>query len=336
MSSELTADWRRPSLLQTTLAEIESLRTALDHFAGFTRRPSLLLGIGNGRVYDHIRKRRPNAPVFVLADRIPAICQTTPPPDVFLTPHNLSIGTWFNLIRDVEFVCLDRTEDEEPSVLMDARVVQSLRQLLDSSSFVATARDLALLLGERTPAQFEGGYLVHGQKLSRPLTWQDQFRTRLEGFIDRMRAQITCLDEAASRLQALEGMVFELGFGRGRTYDHIARRFPREAITVFDVDYPPDCPSPTIVGDLRLTLPQALPWAASRVSLVHFDVVGGPEAPPDLAFTLASTIADLLSPCGIVVSNCVVPAEGLTLITPQLHGRADKYFMYSRLHSVTP
>ena len=48
--------------------------------------------------------------------------------------------------------------------------------------------------------------------------------TRLDLFIDRMVSQRACLDHAIAETALIDGPVFELGLGNGRTYHHLRAR----------------------------------------------------------------------------------------------------------------
>ena len=50
--------------------------------------------------------------------------------------------------------------------------------------------------------------------------------SRLHSFIHRVQAQLACLDEAARVIAGIPGVVFELGLGNGRTYDHLREVTP--------------------------------------------------------------------------------------------------------------
>ena len=45
--------------------------------------------------------------------------------------------------------------------------------------------------------------------------------SRLDSFIRRMQAQRDCLNAAAGLIADVPGVVFDLGLGNGRTFDHL-------------------------------------------------------------------------------------------------------------------
>ena len=58
--------------------------------------------------------------------------------------------------------------------------------------------------------------------------------SRLDSYIRRMQAQKLCLDHAARLIGTRPGIILELGFGNGRTYDHLRELFPGRKVYVFD------------------------------------------------------------------------------------------------------
>jgi hypothetical protein len=101
--------------------------------------------------------------------------------------------------------------------------------------------------------------------------------TRLETLLFRLEAQHACLGFAFKDIAGREGLVFELGLGHGRTYDHLRTHLPQRDIYVFDreVDCFADCippPDRLILGELAQTLPPASRRFAGKVVLAHTDV----------------------------------------------------------------
>ncbi len=84
-------------------------------------------------------------------------------------------------------------------------------------------------------------------------------KTRLERFIARVVGQRSCIDAAAQRTTGLQGPVWEVGLGNGRTYDHLRDRFAGHDVIVFDrqVMAHPECIPPDDMlrlGDFRNTI----------------------------------------------------------------------------------
>lgn len=137
--------------------------------------------------------------------------------------------------------------------------------------------------------------------------------SRLESFIRRLEAQRTCIDFAARPGNLPKGPIFALGFGNGRTYDHLRTVFPSREIYVFDrrVASPPDCVPDSrhlFFGEMDETLPRVAPRFRDQVALVHVDVGHDDEAIDDVtAMVLASLIREIAAPQALVASNHPIP-----------------------------
>jgi hypothetical protein len=142
--------------------------------------------------------------------------------------------------------------------------------------------------------------------------------SRLDSFIRRLTAQRDCLALAARLIAGVPGPVLELGLGNGRTYDHLRTLLPDREIFVFDrrVAAHPDCipdAAHLILGDVRETLPAALPRIGARAALAHCDIGTGVQADNDaLAAFVGPVLAGLMAPGGIVVSDQRLAVAGWT------------------------
>ncbi len=160
--------------------------------------------------------------------------------------------------------------------------------------------------------------------------------SRLESFIRRMQAQKACLDQAAREIGDRPGPVLEVGFGNGRTYDHLRLLFPLRAIYVFDrrIAAHPDCvPPPALVrfGDVRETLRDFLAEECEPAVLVHTDVGTADEQENRrLAADLAPTLARLIAVGGFLVSDHPMVTPGLKALPLPDGTREDRYFLYCR------
>ncbi len=140
--------------------------------------------------------------------------------------------------------------------------------------------------------------------------------SRLDSAIRRLQAQRSCLDDAAARIAGLPGIVFELGLGNGRTYDHLRELLPDREIYVFErrVAAHPDCVPPDdrlFLGYVEETLPGVLPRFRGRVALVHADVgTGHPETNKILAAAISAVIGDFLAPGGYLVCDQQISFPG--------------------------
>ncbi len=163
--------------------------------------------------------------------------------------------------------------------------------------------------------------------------------SRLETFIQRLKAQRNCLNAAATLIADLEGPVLELGLGNGRTYDHLRQLFPDREIFVFErqpAPHPACLPDPAhlIVGDLEDTLPQAAErLLPARAALVHSDI-GSHDADRDarLAAWLAGVLPGVTRPGAVVASDRHLPSDDLIPLPLPSDGPepAAGYFFYRR------
>lgn len=139
--------------------------------------------------------------------------------------------------------------------------------------------------------------------------------SRLDSFIRRLQAQRACLDHAAGLAASLEGPVFELGLGNGRTYDHLRERCPDREIFVFErkVAAHPSCrpdPEHLFEGPIEDSLPRAAERFGASIALLHADLGSGrPEIDAATSVFLASQLPGLMRPGGIVLSDQPLPYE---------------------------
>ncbi|MEQ8698412.1 MAG: class I SAM-dependent methyltransferase [Bauldia litoralis] len=133
--------------------------------------------------------------------------------------------------------------------------------------------------------------------------------SRLDRHIRRMQAQRDCLNAARDAIAGVPGVIFELGLGNGRTYDHLRELFPDREIFVFERTVTPHhtCrpdDAHLIAGDVLETLPALCARHPGGVALVHNDLgIGIDEADAALAARLTPPIAGALAPGGMIVSQ---------------------------------
>jgi len=133
--------------------------------------------------------------------------------------------------------------------------------------------------------------------------------SRLDVFIDRMVSQRACLDYAIAETAAMDGPVFELGLGNGRTYHHMREKIAGRDIYVFEREiaaHPDSRPEEAfaILGDVMETLPQALERFGPTASLIHADLGGHNLAKNDaFARKVSPLIEPLLARGGLMVSS---------------------------------
>ena len=160
--------------------------------------------------------------------------------------------------------------------------------------------------------------------------------SRLDSFIRRLEAQRACLDHAAALIAGLDGAVFELGLGNGRTYDHLRSLFPGRDIYVCErqVAAHPDCVPPLdrlILGDMRDTLSAAHARLGGAIALAHLDVGAGDAAANQiLAAELMPLVVPLLCAGGVMVSDPPLDSAALEPL-PLPEGVAPgRYHLYRR------
>lgn len=133
--------------------------------------------------------------------------------------------------------------------------------------------------------------------------------SRLDVFINRMVSQRACLNHAAKLTADLDGPVFELGLGNGRTYHHMKEILAGRDIFVFEraVASHPDSTPPDemlMLGDVHDTLPAALERFGPTASLIHADLGGHNLAKNDaFARAVSPLVEPLLAPGGHMVSS---------------------------------
>lgn len=137
----------------------------------------------------------------------------------------------------------------------------------------------------------------------------DSQNSRLNLFIDRMVSQRACLEYAAAEIAGLDGPVFELGLGNGRTYHHLRHILPARDIYVFEraVASHPDSTPPDdmlLLGDVFDTLPAALARFGPTASLVHADLGGHNRAKNDeFARKISPFVEPLIAQGGLMVAS---------------------------------
>ncbi len=161
--------------------------------------------------------------------------------------------------------------------------------------------------------------------------------SRLDSFIRRLEAQRACIDRAAELIADLEGPVFELGLGNGRTFDHLRERLGGREIFVFErqVAAHPDCrpdAAHLLLGDIHDTLPAAVERFAGQVALIHSDIGTGDAAGnAAIAAFLSQHLDRLLRPGGLVVCDQPMTLAGSETLPPPGGVAPDRYFTYRRV-----
>ena len=157
--------------------------------------------------------------------------------------------------------------------------------------------------------------------------------SRLDSFIRRLEAQRACLEHAVDLAAEVPGVVFELGLGNGRTYDHLRCLCPGREIFVFDrqVAAHPDC-VPTsdrlFLGDINKTLPRAAQRFPHGVALVHSDLGSGDvDNNVRIAHYVSEALPLLLAPGAVIVSDQRLDLNGAENLPLPNGVNADRYYL---------
>ena len=160
--------------------------------------------------------------------------------------------------------------------------------------------------------------------------------TRLDLFIDRMVSQRACLDRAIADTATMDGPVFELGLGNGRTYHHLRERIAGRDIYVFEraiASHPDSTPDEAfqILGDVMETLPQSLERFGPTASLIHADLGGHNREKNDIfARKVSPLIEPLLAKGGLMVSSDRMYFDGLQELALPEGAVPGRCFIYRR------
>ena len=160
--------------------------------------------------------------------------------------------------------------------------------------------------------------------------------SRLDLFIDRMVSQRACLDFAVQATAGMDGPVFELGLGNGRTYHHLRQTVSGRDIFVFEraiAAHPESIPPDplTILGDVNESLPAALARFGATASLIHADLGGHNREKNDLfARRISPLVEPLLAPGGLMVSSDRMYFDGLEELDLPEGAVEGRCFIYRR------
>ncbi|MEE4237357.1 MAG: class I SAM-dependent methyltransferase [Anderseniella sp.] len=144
--------------------------------------------------------------------------------------------------------------------------------------------------------------------------------SRLEKTSARLRSQIACLGLVIDAIATMKGPVFELGLGRGRTYDHLRWHMPDRDIYAFDREIVPieDCRPPEafiVAGDLEETLPRYAARFAGQVVLANCDLGSYRQAHNEhMAGLIAPWLPQAVAPGGFVCSDLPLVLDGFELL----------------------
>jgi len=158
--------------------------------------------------------------------------------------------------------------------------------------------------------------------------------TRLEKTLFRLEAQYACISWALAQISGRPGMVFELGLGLGRTFNHLSHHLPDRRILVFEreVRSYPDCTPEAdqlILGDLGETLPAAARQFQGQVIFVNSDIgTFEPEHNSAMAGLVGAHLPAALAPGALVMSDLPLELEGAQALELPAGARPDSYYLY--------
>lgn len=159
--------------------------------------------------------------------------------------------------------------------------------------------------------------------------------SRLDVFIARMTAQKAFLEQVAATLD-VDGPVFELGLGNGRTFDHLREILPGREIFVFDravTAHPASIPDAEhmILGDIRETLVFCGPRVKRPAALIHADLgTGDPTADLAKAHWLAPLVAGHTARGGYVGSGIELEMPEFEALPRSEAALTGRYWLYRK------
>lgn len=161
-------------------------------------------------------------------------------------------------------------------------------------------------------------------------------QSRLDLFIDRMVSQRACLNAAAQMVAHMDGPVFELGLGNGRTYHHMCSILPANDVYVFEraVASHPDSTPPDaqlMLGDVYDTLPAALDRFGPTARMVHADLGGHNRAKNDqFARAVSPYVEPLIAKGGVMVASDKMYFENMVEVALPEHAVLGRCFIYQK------
>ena len=160
--------------------------------------------------------------------------------------------------------------------------------------------------------------------------------SRLEDLTHRFLTQRAALDRAVEIIADVDGIIVELGLGKGRTFDHLREHLPNREIFVFDHelscerDFAP--PSEFCVfGDITSTLPAFCKARRGQVALVHSDI-GTSDRTKDIPLVefVAGQLALIMKDGGVVASDRPMPGNGWRALPELQEMQRFPYYMYRK------
>lgn len=160
--------------------------------------------------------------------------------------------------------------------------------------------------------------------------------SRLDAFLERLRAQKAILEHVARLIADAPGPVLELGLGNGRTYDHLREILPGREIFVFDravSAHPASIPDGDhmIMGEIRETLAYCGPRIGRPAAFVHCDLgTGDPTADLAKADWLAPLVTERTTSGGYIGSGIELVLPAFDELPLPDDARASRYRLYRK------
>jgi hypothetical protein len=161
--------------------------------------------------------------------------------------------------------------------------------------------------------------------------------TRLEKVLYRLEAQHVCFAWAFSQIEHQSGVVFEIGLGLGRTFNHMRHHMPEREIIVFErkVNAYPDCMPKVdelIIGEVAETLPAMAQKYAGQVVLAHSDIGSfDKEMNKEMSELMSANLLPCLAPGGIIMSDLPLSVPETEELPLPEGARPGRYYLYRRV-----
>lgn len=158
--------------------------------------------------------------------------------------------------------------------------------------------------------------------------------TRLEKTLYRLEAQHACLAWAFDQIAERSGIVFEIGLGLGRTFNHMRHHLGAREIYAFErvINAYPDCmpdDDHLIIGEIEETLPLAAEKFKGKVVLGHSDIGSfDKENNRIMAGLISQHLPAALAPGAIVMSDLPLDLPGCQAVPLPPGAREDRYYLY--------
>lgn len=149
-----------------------------------------------------------------------------------------------------------------------------------------------------------------------------------------MTAQRDCINHAAGLIKNIPGVVFELGLGNGRSYDHMRQTLPDRDIYVFDRQVcslsscrPPD--EKIFIGEVVHTLIMAGEIFSKKGALLHNDLgTSDCEKYKKLMDEITPLLESILMPGAIIISNTPIHTDAWERISGPQGIKQEHYYLY--------